>query len=367
MTREMSNPLFTPHQKALARWLRITPPLPGEEKGIPPTAGLSEKQLEGLILTARREKVEPWLGWILTKDGVPHLSSLSPSQRDNLIREYKRTALYNAFLREISAELLRELRQVGVMAVPFKGIRSIDLLYPDDGLRIIEDIDIFISRNRAYSAISYLKERGWRVYWMGKITPLAINFYKRLREGRWGKIYLDLHLDLTHFEIFSEYPLESAVFRQRDDVYFLPHWEILLRILNVMASATSFTFFSIHPFIEIREYLIKYRNHWGEVEELFREFRLEPALALFLHLLEELYPGFLRAMGIKTTWNFTLPLAKLLLSKLKSYSEKSSKPRYAVPLSGIFLLNMYNFSLRRCAFAAEGLYNFLIDYLSDPI
>jgi hypothetical protein len=132
---------------------------------------------DDVLESSARLRVAPVVWWNLR---------LGPWRVPQVARQYLR-AMYlyhrrrNALLLREAARILHELARVGIVPIVRKGIYLAHVVYPDPGMRQMNDIDLFVSREEAKRTVLVLEALG---YESGRLGDDARSIEPETRERR---------------------------------------------------------------------------------------------------------------------------------------------------------------------------------------
>lgn len=157
-----------------------------------------------LVSLALHHGVSPAL---LTAFGEPSSHSPIPVEISAALRQYCDAARErNTYLAAELHAILSALADVGVTALPFKGVLLAEMLYGDLGQRAPGDIDFLVRPGDVTAACDVLLARGYRDAYVSSVTMTTIQH-----------------------ELYRRYQCEYQFVRARDGAVAEPHWAFAKR------------------------------------------------------------------------------------------------------------------------------------------
>jgi|GEM_PF-4137957 len=190
--------------------------------------------------------------------------------------------------------IIEKFRSSGIRVVPLKGIVLMETLYPEPGMRPLEDIDILVRSSDMMRSAGLLCETGYtavlpeQISWMAN-NSLAIPLR---REG----FYVELHGDLINNRSYAStvnLDMEKIWANTRkitvsgSELTSLSPEDFLIHLclhLSVMHGLSG-----LFWHLEICEFLNKEKIRWEVFRTRAKEFKIEKAVYLPLYFQQELF------------------------------------------------------------------------------
>ncbi len=149
---------------------------------------------KGVMLQARRHRLAPLLHRGVTTGRIA--DPLPESFREACRRLYYATARKNVVALDSGRQVLRALADAGIPAAPVKGWALVDAkapVYPDPGVRPMDDLDLIVPRERRARAMHVLARLGFARTTGGRAALVGgheVAFHRRVADVN---VFVELH------------------------------------------------------------------------------------------------------------------------------------------------------------------------------
>jgi hypothetical protein len=219
--------------------------------------------------------------------------------RAELETSYRRNAIRNVLMRGELIRVLKALGQVGVRAVPLKGLALAESLYGDMSLRTCSDLDVLVPRRAVGQVFEMLRAEGYDQADRCRIDPSDVEFLLRSsmeyaftpRPPAFRSI-LEIHWDIAWRWRGDAAMLDDLWAEARPQVFWgveawtlSPEWELLYLAVH----AARHHWQGLKWLVDIHEVCTRAKFDWDTVTDKAHRFGLERALGLSLSAAQALF------------------------------------------------------------------------------
>jgi putative nucleotidyltransferase-like protein len=216
-----------------------------------------------------------------------------PTQvRTELETSYRRNAIRNVLMRGELIRLLKALGQVGVRAVPLKGLALAESLYGDMNLRTCSDLDVLVPRRAVGQVFEILRAEGYDQADRCRIDHPDIEFLVR-SSMEYGfaprppafRFLLEIHWDIAWRwrgdaamidDLWAE--ARGEPFRGIEAWALSPEWELIYLAVH----AARHRWQGLKWLVDIHEVCMRAKFDWDTVTDKAHRFGLDRALEISL-------------------------------------------------------------------------------------
>ncbi len=343
--------LFSPAEHAVLRLSALTPPRPNEA-----VTPLSNASSQHVIEIARQGKLLPILGWKLNQEQSSDrvVKELFQGWTKAAQRELRVAYQHAWVLAERRKIFMRQIRQsLRSHEIPYalhKGMGYISSLYPDDAIRLMNDVDLVINPEDKQKVRSLMEKQGLEYMVLEPPHPCAQLFRRNDQ-----RFYLDVHHRIS-WPYQTNIPTKGLVkqatlLSTEDDRVFGPTAQFLFHIYHMCKEQLLKEHTPLRAFMELRELYLKLQDSLSSVKARAKRWGLYRMLCCGLWLLALLFPGLLSPNDIPST-----PVIKNLVGLIR-YTERQQRwQALQTLLRGLFLLATIDHPSHQIAYLQQRIY-----------
>lgn len=246
---------------------------------------------EYLISMASRHRLRPLL--------YVNLNSICPEKvpeevLGNLKSYYMANVQKNLMLTGELVKVIETLESNNIKAIPYKGPVLASSAYGNIGLRIINDLDLYIDESNIFKAIEILKLEGYQPYFeLNNINES--NFLKTQREYLFkspGGFILELHWNIQGPHVYL--PIEPKCIYEDLEIIKINNFEIfsfspenLIIILSLHSAKHNWNYLSL--LCDISEIINSQDIKWNEVFKTADKLYVRRILTINILLINDLF------------------------------------------------------------------------------
>lgn len=223
-----------------------------------------------------------------------------PTQvRAELETGYRRNAIRNVLMRDELIRVLKALGQVGVRAVPLKGLALAESLYGDMSLRTCSDLDVLVPRGAVGQVFEVLRAAGYKQTDRYRVEPSDVDFLVRsaMEFGFTPPASAFPYLLEIHWDIAWRWRGDAAMVddlwaEARPQVFWgveacalSPEWELLYLAVH----AARHRWQGLKWLVDIHEVCTRAKFDWETVTDKAIRFELERVLGISLSACQALF------------------------------------------------------------------------------
>ena len=288
---------FTPEEKILLSWLRLSPPTERERLSLTSLdaqviRSIPEERWAKSVLTGRLAPLIQWFKisknhW--NQELFKHLN-LSP-QTWALFKSYHQQSWLASIQREQILQLLAiAFKKANKQFILYKGSAYCFHLYEESSLRVMADIDMLIFPHQFKSIQHLLEDLGYELHPHSEHFSSARTFINPKNKSQ-----LDVHFRMDGRQYLSHVEIEELMKNPvliGDNLYGLPPVEeFLLHIFHQCRHAFTYQSVPLISWIEGRELFLRVIDQWTQLLELAEHWRLKQVLNISLWILDEIFEG----------------------------------------------------------------------------
>jgi putative nucleotidyltransferase-like protein len=219
--------------------------------------------------------------------------------RAELETSYRRNAIRNVLMRGELIRVLKALGQVGVRAVPLKGLALAESLYGDMSLRTCSDLDVLVPRRAVGQVFEVLRAEGYDQADRCRVEQSDVEFLVR-SSMEYGFVprppafqsLLEIHWDIAWRWRNDTAMLDNLWAEARRQVFWgveawalSSEWELLYLAVH----AARHRWQGLKWLVDIHEVCVRAKFDWDTVTDKAHRFGLDRALELSLSACQALF------------------------------------------------------------------------------